>query len=76
MRSACCILALLLVGACSGQPQNSPTPCPGSRPQVCTMEYKPTCAVLIDGGRREYSSPCNACADDRVAATLSGPCPE
>lgn len=59
----------------AGLPGPGQSPCPDPRPQVCTMEYRPTCAVMRDGGRRQYSSPCNACADDSVAATLSGPCP-
>lgn len=75
---------LLALGACAAQPAGTATagessgasPCPDPRPQVCTMEYRPTCAVLAGGGNREYASPCNACADDSVTAVLSGPCPE
>jgi len=63
-----------LLAACSSQPET--TECPQTRPQVCTMEYNPTCAVLNDGSKREYSSPCNACADDNVAEVLVGPCAE
>ena len=74
MRRACAVAATALLAACAGQPEVSS--CPEPRPQVCTMEYNPTCAVLLDGNRKEYSSPCNACADDQVSAVLTGPCPE
>ena len=78
MRSACAITALLLLGACAGQQpeRNRVTQCTQPRPQVCTMEYAPVCATLSAGGQKEYSSACNACADDAVAGYLPGPCPE
>ncbi len=77
MHKTCGVAVLALafsLAACSSQPEA--TACPDPRPQVCTMEYNPTCAVLKDGSRKEYASPCNACADDNVAQVLSGPCPE
>jgi hypothetical protein len=40
------------------------------------MEYAPACATLVSGGRKEYSSGCNACADDQVASYVPGPCDE
>jgi hypothetical protein len=40
------------------------------------MEYAPVCADLVAGGSRQYSSACNACADDAVAGYLNGDCPE
>jgi hypothetical protein len=40
------------------------------------MEYDPVCAQLQAGGRKTYSSPCNACADDTVSGYLRGACPE
>lgn len=64
----------LLAGACANTPEV--TQCPESRPQICTMEYNPACGQLIAGGARDYSSPCNACADDTVAAYTEGACPE
>jgi hypothetical protein len=68
-------ISVLLAG-CMSQPEVSGSACPEPRPQVCTMEYNPTCAVLADGSQQEYSSPCNACADDAVETVLTGPCPE
>ena len=74
MRIACVMVTLFFLTACASQPEGSP--CPETRPQVCTMEYNPTCGILVSGERKDYSSPCNACADDQVAATLTGACPE
>ena len=78
MRFACALGMLLLLAACAGQ-QPVPsltTQCTDPRPQVCTMEYAPVCAVLSAGGTREYASGCNACADDKVTGYAGGACPE
>ena len=74
MRSVLAIALLLALSACASQPEN--TQCPDPRPQVCTMEYAPVCAVLVSGGSKEYASPCNACADDQVVGHQMGSCPE
>lgn len=69
------VLALLMsLAACASKP--SMTTCPETRPQVCTLEYAPTCAVLKSGAREEKSSPCNACADDQVVGYEAGACAE
>lgn len=74
MRPAPCLLVLLLLSACSTTPDV--VPCSDPRPQVCTMEYNPTCAERNDGTVADYSSPCNACADDAVSGYVPGACPE
>lgn len=52
-----------------------PTACAPPRPEVCTMVYEPVCATLAEGLDRDtYSSPCNACADERVVAYEEGAC--
>ena len=74
MRIAVVLVALLALSGCSSPPPETslsqpsqPQPaCPEPRPQVCTMEFNPVCGELLAGGYREYSSPCNACADDAV----------
>ena len=78
MRNVPGLAVLFLLAGCSSPPppQSPLTRCPDVRPQVCTMEYAPVCAQLAGGGTREYSSGCNACADDAVAAYATGPCPE
>ena len=78
MRNVPGLAVLLVLAGCSSPPPPSSlaTRCPDSRPQVCTMEYAPVCAQLAAGGTREYSSGCNACADDAVAAYVTGPCSE
>ena len=75
MRSAFAIVLLMALSACASQPETT-TQCPDPRPQVCTMEYAPACALLTSGASKEYASPCNACADDAVVGYLTGPCPE
>ncbi|MEZ5569779.1 MAG: hypothetical protein R3E54_15810 [Halioglobus sp.] len=81
-------MSVAFLGGCSGPreaaapillpvvAERAEKPCPEPRPQVCTMEYAPTCGLHADGSREQYASPCNACADDRVVATLIGACPE
>ena len=71
------VLLPTLVACASQAPvSSSVTQCSMPRPQVCTMEYAPACATLVEGGRKEYASGCNACADDAVAGYTAGPCPE
>ncbi len=77
-RTGIAALALALC-ACAGPGDSAATAdpvtaCTAPRPQVCTMVYDPVCATLGTGGRKDYPSPCNACADDAVAAWERGPC--
>ena len=79
MRITSALVCILALAGCAGQEANDSsamTQCSEPRPQVCTMEYAPSCATLIAGGQKEYSSGCNACADDKVAGYVPGPCPE
>ena len=76
MRYPALLAALLLAAGCAGNQTPDLVQCTDPRPQVCTMEYNPACGELIAGGQREYSSPCNACADDTVAGYNQGSCPE
>lgn len=72
-----CFFLALAAGCSSSQPQpvvSTDTRCAEPRPQVCTMEYAPVCASLVKGGRADYSSGCNACADDAVVAYVEGSC--
>lgn len=80
-RVAATLVAMLTLGACgaSTAPQAlvpAHNICNEPRPQVCTMEYLPVCATLVAGGRREYASACNACADDAVLSFEHDVCPQ
>ncbi len=70
------VIGLVLAGCNSSPPAPvvTGTQCSEPRPQVCTMEYAPVCATLIKGGTADYSSGCNACADDAVSSHEPGPC--
>ncbi len=61
-----------VVGASGGA--GGGTACSEPRPQVCTMEYAPVCANTLAGVSKQYSSGCNACADDQVTSYQNGEC--
>ena len=71
---------LLLVVLLSGCGEFLPAPikkntwCESPRLKVCTMDYKPVCGKLSTGQNRDYSSPCNACADDKVSPSSEAAC--
>lgn len=73
--------ASLLLILCAGCGTTEPSPpslvqvCNTPRPQVCTMEYSPVCGTLVVGAVKDYSSRCNACADDAVVSYVPGTCP-
>jgi len=73
MRRVCAIAVLITLSACASQPAAT-TACTEPRPLVCAMQFLPTCAVLAGGGRKEFASPCTACADTAVTAYATGPC--
>jgi len=69
--------SLMVLAGCNSAPSApviTGTQCTDPRPQVCTMEYAPVCASLSKGGTADYSSGCNACADDAVVSFETGPC--
>ena len=75
-------LALVFLAACSGGPEARKAKryadhllCPEERPQVCTMEYVPVCALLENGRSKEYASACSACADRDVVSYSPAACP-
>ncbi len=70
-----CGAFITMLSACVSTPDPA-NPCADPRPLVCTMQYAPTCAVLVEGGRKEFSSPCTACSSEAVSGYDTGPCPE
>ncbi len=48
--------------------------CTEPRPQVCTQDYQPVCAVLQDGSLKTYSNGCSACSDPAVTGYREGTC--
>ena len=75
-----CIVALLVTAGCASHAddtgQDAVVACPETRPQVCTLEYAPTCGVDAAGQRADFASPCNACATEGIIGYEPGPCPE
>ncbi len=48
--------------------------CTEPRPQICTQEYVPVCASLVDGTKQTYPSGCVACSDANVVSYLLDQC--
>jgi hypothetical protein len=48
--------------------------CPEPRPQVCTQDYRPVCAMMHDGSFKTYSNGCSACSDPAVTGYREGAC--
>ena len=73
---------VVLLSACATIAADEPTmaaaaqACEEPRPQACTMDYRPVCASLADGGVKTYSNGCSACGDASVSSWTEGACPE
>ena len=72
------VILLLSLFGCAG---NQPTPidglqtaCVEPRPQICTMDYTPVCAELVNGEVKTYSNGCSACADATVVSHRPAAC--
>ena len=48
--------------------------CLEPRPQICTREYIPVCASLMDGAMKTYPSGCTACSDANVVSYRPDQC--
>ena len=71
------IIGLTLAGCAAetAQPDPDLTACRDPRPEMCTQDYRPVCAVLADGTRRTASNGCTACSDPEVTGWVDGACP-
>jgi len=50
------------------------TVCTDPRPQICTREYAPVCAIQYSGIQQIYATGCVACADHKVRSYVHGAC--
>jgi len=48
--------------------------CLDPRPELCTLEFRPVCAVMVDGHREEFSNGCSACSNPDVSGWTAGTC--
>ncbi len=67
---------VLFVSACQSAPEKpiNFTDCPGARPQVCTMNYDPVCAMDQEGQFTTNSNACTACSHEEVIGYQQGSC--
>ena len=53
--------------------------CTEPRPEVCTMDYTPVCALRTGSGEEQwktYANACTACSDAAVTGYRENACPE
>ena len=78
-----CLFSIMTIGCISGAnstsgispSEDSFVRCGEQRPEICTMEYVPVCAILDDGSRKTYSNACSACSDKDVVKYQVNACP-
>ncbi len=82
------LLTLLALVACKAQDEPASSgivDCSDPRPEMCTREYRPVCALRDTGIRcvtepcdsaehKTYSNACDACADKAVYSYAPGAC--
>jgi hypothetical protein len=71
------VIVLTFVGCAADTSPEDPdlTACSDPRPEMCTQDYRPVCAVLANGTRRTASNGCTACSDPDVTGWVDGACP-
>ena len=79
-RALISLLMVLLLASCaaSGDQEvadQAITQCLDPRPQICTLDYRPVCAILADGRREEFSNGCSACSNPEVSGWVADICP-
>ncbi len=74
------LLVIVMLSACTSvkSKNNSEIPglvkCPEERPEMCTMQYEPVCAKLLDNTLQIFSNSCSACAEKQTVAYHVGDC--
>ena len=68
----------IYIASCQANPIHTKNqiPCPDSRPQMCTMDYKTVCGIFVDKKTKTFPNGCTACSDDKVVAYTRSKCPE
>lgn len=70
------IISCLLITACSVIKPTTEHACTEPRPQACTREYVPVCAIKTDNREGLYANGCSACSDPDVLGYNKGACPQ
>jgi len=75
------VLAVMLIAASAcTQAETKPAmeQCTEPRPEVCTMDYTPVCALRTVSGKEQwktYANACTACSDAAVTGYRENACP-
>lgn len=79
-RLAVLAVSLIAVSGCTQAETKSDTvQCTEPRPEVCTMDYTPVCALRTGSGTEQwktYANACTACSDAAVTGYRANACPE
>ena len=72
-------LGLIVAPGCTvTETRSDLTACTDPRPEVCTMDYTPVCALREVSGAEQwktYSNACTACSDATVVGYRTDACP-
>ncbi len=70
------LAATVMMFACTNTTPAYQHHCEEPRPEVCTREYSPVCAVKKNGKEGLYSNGCSACSNNDVTGYNEGACPK
>jgi hypothetical protein len=71
------LLPAMICGCAATKTEQDIIACPEPRPEVCTMDYTPVCALKRESGYElwiTYSNACSACTDETVAGYRKDTC--
>lgn len=70
------IVACTFTTACSLVSPSTQHHCEEPRPEICTREYVPVCAIKRDNSQGLYGNGCSACSNPEVTGYNEGACPQ